>query len=97
MVFKVKNLIRAELELDEAVHYYESIQKNLGEKFLLDYEDRLDTLYTFPFFENKYKNMRVLPLKKFPYSIHFLIDEYEKMVYILAIICDYQNPDTTKI
>jgi hypothetical protein len=38
MVFNVKTLIRAELELDEAVFYYETVRKGLGEKFVLDYE-----------------------------------------------------------
>ena len=97
MVFNVKTLIRAELELDEAVFYYENIRKDLGEKFLLDYEDQLDTLYTFPFFENKYNIVRLLPFKKFPYTIHFTVDEFEKTVSIQAITCDYQNPENTRI
>ena len=59
MVFNVKTLTRAELKLDEAVFYYENIRKDLGAKFLLDYEDQLDTLYTFPFFENKYNIVRL--------------------------------------
>ena len=66
MVFDVKTLIRAELELDEAVFYYENIRNGLGEKFLLDYENQLNTLYNFPFFENKYNIVRILPFKKFP-------------------------------
>ena len=49
MVFNVKTLIRAEIELDEAIYYYENIQIGLGNKFLLDYENQLNTLYTFPF------------------------------------------------
>jgi hypothetical protein len=97
MVFDVKTLIRAELELDEAVFYYEIIQKNLGEKFILDYENQLDTLYTFPFFENKYNSIRTLSLKKFPFTIHFSVDEIEKIVSIQAITCDYQDPNTTRI
>ena len=40
MTFNVKTLIRAELELDEAIYYYENIQKGLGNKFLLDYENQ---------------------------------------------------------
>ena len=36
MVFDVKTLKRAELELDEAVFYYENIKNGLEEKFLLD-------------------------------------------------------------
>lgn len=31
MDFNVKTLIRAELEIDEAVFYYETIRKGLGE------------------------------------------------------------------
>ena len=49
MVFNVKTLIRAKIELDEAIYYYENIQIGLGNKFLLDYENQLNTLYTFPF------------------------------------------------
>ena len=97
MVFDVKTLIRAELELDEAVFYYENIRNGLGEKFLLDFENQLNTLYNFPFFENKYNIVRILPFKKFPYSIYFIIDEYEKKVFIQAITCDYQNPKNTRL
>jgi hypothetical protein len=97
MVFNVKTLIRAELELDEAVFYYETIRKGLGEKFILDYENQLNTLYNFPFFEEKYNIVRTLPLKKFPYTIHFTVDELEKIVSIQAVTCDYQNPENTRI
>jgi hypothetical protein len=97
MVFNVKTLIRAELELDEAVFYYERISKGLGEKFILEYENRLNTLYDFPFFEEKYNVIRTLPLKKFPYTIHFTVDKLEKIVSIQAVTNDYQNPDTTRI
>jgi hypothetical protein len=97
MVFNVKTLIRAELELDEAVFYYETIRKGLGEKFILDYENQLNTLYNIPFFEEKYNNVRTLPLKKFPYTIHFTVDELEKIVSIQAVTCDYQNPENTRL
>jgi hypothetical protein len=97
MVFNVKTLIRAELELDEAVYYYETIRKGLGEKFILDYENQLNTLYNFPFFEEKYNIVRILPFKKFPYTIHFTVDELEKIVSIQAVTCDYQNPENTRI
>lgn len=50
-----------------------------------------------PFFEVKYSIIRKLPLKKFPYSIHFTIDENEKVVSILAITCDYQKPENTRL
>jgi hypothetical protein len=64
---------------------------------LLDYEDQIDTLSTFPFFEEKYNIVRKLSFRKFPYTIHFTIDEFEKIVSIHAITCDYQNPESTKL
>lgn len=97
MQFKVEILKRASLEIEEAYLYYESIQNGLGIKFILEYENYLNTLYKIPFFEQKYNSIRVLPLKKFPYSIHFSVNETEKIVVIHAVTCDYQNPETIKI
>jgi hypothetical protein len=53
MVFKVLIEKRASLEIEEAFLYYENIQKGLGEKFVLTYQEYLKTLKTFPFFEEK--------------------------------------------
>ena len=50
MAFNVKTLIRAELELDEIIYYYENIQNGLGNKFLSNYENLLDVLESYPFF-----------------------------------------------
>jgi hypothetical protein len=97
MVFKVLIVKRADLEIEEAVLYYENIRKGLGEKFLLDYKDHLKTLYKFPFFEEKYNIVRTLPLKKFPYTIHFTVDENEKIVSIQAVTSDHQDPNTTRL
>ena len=97
MPFKVEILKRANLEIEEAYLYYESIQNCLGIKFILEYGNYLNTLYKIPFFEQKYNSIRVLPLKKFPYSIHFSVNETEKIVVIHAVTCDYRNPETLKI
>lgn len=72
-------------------------EKVLGEKFLLDYENQLNTLYNFPFFEEKYNIVRVLPLKKFPYLIHFTVNESEKTVSIQAVTNNHQDPNTIKL
>ncbi len=88
---------RAELEIDEAATYYESIVDGLGTKFYIELSFYIETLKNIPFFEEKYNVIRILPLKKFPYSIHFSVDEDSKIVSIHAVTCDYQNPDSTRI
>ena len=88
---------RAELEVDEILEYYEQLSEGLGVRFYTEYKNVVETLKNIPFFEVKYNIVRKLPLKKFPYSIHFTVDEFEKMVSIHAISCDYQNPEVTRI
>lgn len=97
MVYKVLIVKRADLEIEEAFLYYENIRKGLGEKFLLDYKDHLKTLYKFPFFEEKYNIVRTLSLKKFPYTIHFTVDENKKIVSIHAVTSNHQDPNITRI
>lgn len=41
MAFKVVILKRAEIEIDEAVFYYENIKKGLGKKFVSEYQTNL--------------------------------------------------------
>ena len=95
--FKIKILPRAKEEIDEISLYYDSKSNGFGKIFYKILKEHISTLKSIPFFENKYDIIRVLPLKKFPYSIHFSIDENEKTIYIKAIICDYQNPENTRI
>lgn len=95
--YRIVILNRAKEEVDEASFYYESIQKGLGKRFYKEFKTYALTLNSFPFFEEKYNVVRILPFKKFPYTIHFTIDEDQKTVFIQAITCDYQNPDITQI
>lgn len=96
-MFEINILLRADLEVDEIAEYYESISNGLGTKFFNEYQDYVETLHTFPFFEEKYNIIRTLPLKKFPYTIHFTVDEVNKMVTVYAVTSNYQDPNTTRI
>lgn len=95
--FNISILKRAELEIDEISEYYESLSDGLGTKFYLEFRYYANTLYNIPFFEQKYNEIRVLPLKRFPYSIHFSVNETTKIVSIHAVTCDFQNPDLIRI
>ncbi|WP_396185304.1 hypothetical protein [Flavobacterium sp.] len=95
--FKLKILSRAKLEVNEAANYYESKSKGLGKGFYLEFKNYSKTLRNIPFFEEKYNIVRILPLKKFPYTIHFTVDEDEKTVSIQAVTSNFQEPNSTRI
>ncbi len=95
--YKTIILPRAKQEVDEAAEYYESKSKGLGKAFYLEFKNYGKTLKNIPFFEEKYNIVRILPLKKFPYTIHFTVDEFEKIVSIQAVTSNHQDPNTTRL
>ncbi|MCW2120609.1 plasmid stabilization system protein ParE [Flavobacterium sp. 7A] len=43
-------------------------------------------------FQIKYKNVRTVLLKQFPYHVHYIINETKKQIVVLAVIYAYRNP-----
>jgi hypothetical protein len=81
------------LDIQKAIDYYDEQQLGLGKKF----EDALDkhfsTLSKNPFYQKRYDNLHCLPVKKFPFMIHFSIDEKNTLVRIYAVFHTSLNPD----
>jgi len=80
-------------EIQNAVNYYNKIDPNLGERFLLVLNDYIDHLISNPFYQIKYDNIRCLYIKPFPYLIHYLAIEKTNIVRILAVINASKNPE----
>lgn len=95
--YKTIILPRAKQEVEETAFYYENIRKSLGKLFYKEFKSYALTLKTFPFFEEKYNIVRTLPLKKFPYTIHFTVDENDKIVSIQAVTSNHQDPNHTRL
>ena len=84
---------RVKLDLIEATEFLKVKRQNLELEFLADYKTCLRVLKTNPFFEIRYDNVRCLPLKKFQYMIHFIVNEDENTVTIFGLISTYLNPE----
>ena len=76
---------RAVRDIQEAIDYYDSQQAGLGVKFEKALNKSLLTLQTNPFFQIRYHEIHCLPLKKFPYMVHFTVDDNEMLVTIRAV------------
>lgn len=84
---------QAEYDIQQAVNYYDEQQTGLGEKFWVAAKKHIASIRANPFFQIRYGQIRCLPVKKFPFMIHFLLDEKAKIVYILSVFHTSQNPD----
>ena len=74
-------------DVSDAVKYYKQISPQLAKKFLERVKEARDFIAENPFADDiMYKNIRVRLIKKFPYQIHYLIDEHQKRIIVLAIV-----------
>lgn len=80
-------------DIEAAVNYYKKISPKLARQFIFRLREAREYIGTYPLgFEIKYKNVRTLLLKQFPYHIHYLVNEKQQEIIILAVIHSYKNP-----
>ncbi len=79
-------------DIQKAIDYYDGQQTGLGKRFEATLNKHLLILENKPFFHIRYDNVRCLPLKKFPYMIHFTINQDQKVVTVWAVFHTSLNP-----
>lgn len=85
---------KASIHVQEAVDYYNSKRPKQGNKFLNTLKIHFNILKSNPLFEIRYGNVRCLPVKGYPYLIHFTVNETDKVVTIRAILhTSLNNPN----
>ncbi len=93
MLFTILIDPRALKDIQEAINYFDNQQVGLGARFEHELNEYLLVIKKNPFFRVRYDNVRCLPLKKFPFMIHFEVDEVTKKVVIRAVFHTSMNSD----
>ncbi len=92
--FCIKIEPKAVGEIQEAVIFYSSKKTGLGKRFFTTIDKHFEFLKKNYFaFSIRYDNVRCIPVKKFPYTIHYMVDESNKVVRVISVFCTLQNPD----
>lgn len=80
-------------DIEEILNYYTSINSTLASQFLNRIEEVKKYIVKHPLaFQVKYKNVRTVLLKQFPYHLHYIIDDTKKQIVVLAIVHAYKSP-----
>ena len=80
-------------DIEDAFDYYHRISPRLARQFLKRIREAQNHISKYPeSFEVKYKEVRTVLLKQFPYHIHYLVDEKRKLIIILAVVHAYRKP-----
>ena len=86
---------QAEVELEEAIEWYEAKKEGLGEKFFREYLSIKEKLLISPkLYPFAFEGVRKAVFRKFPYVILYFV--WEELIYVLAVFHTSQDPEIWK-
>jgi plasmid stabilization system protein ParE len=84
------------LDIAEAIFFFNNIQEGVGYRFKEDLKKEIAFLRKHPeIIQKRHHDLRISFLKKFPFGIHFLLDE--NAVRVIAIFHTSRDPKRWKI
>lgn len=93
MSFSIAYQSRAKTEYELATQWYRERSESAAENFELAVQEKINILRTSPGrFKRSYKQFHEVALKRYPYSIIYLVNEHEKLVIISSIYHHSRNP-----
>ncbi len=82
-------------DIQEAIDWYNEQQSGLGVRFYNVLQKQLKSLTKDAFlYAIRYDDVRCLPLKAFPYMIHYRVDMTQRIVKVEAVIHTGRDPHT---
>lgn len=97
MDYKIKISNEAEIDIIEALIYYEERKLGLGERFLKTLDESLILISNNPvLFIKKYKELRMYVMRTFPFLIYYLIEEENKEILIFSVLHSKRDPKLIK-
>lgn len=89
---KVEFLDEAYFDIEDAILWYESVQKGLSVDFQLCLENGIDEIIEHPdLFQIRYSFVRIRFIKRFPFGIHYYIFD-ENIIRIIGVIHASRSP-----
>ena len=91
--YKVKIEPEALADIQEITDWYNEQQANLGKRFQNTTLKQINNLQLDPqIYTLRYNEIRCMIVKKFPYMVHFYINQENNSVEVLAVISTERNP-----
>jgi len=91
--YKIKIDPEALADIQEITDWYNEAQAGLGKRFQKTAIRHINSLNKEPqIYAIRYKEIRCVLIKKFPYMAHFYINDQNNTVEVLAVISTGRNP-----
>lgn len=97
MSFSIKIDTDAIRDIQSASDWHEHQSKGLGERYKNQVKKQINSLKQNPFlYPVKYNSVRCFKIDKFPFLVHFTIDEKLKVITVFAVFHTSRNPEIWK-
>lgn len=97
MSFRLKIDTDALNDIQETFEWYEMQLKGLGLRYKTQTKKQINSLKKNPYlFSIKYNEIRCRKIEKFPFLIHYLINEKTNTVTVFAVFHTSRNPEIWK-
>lgn len=91
--FSIKIDVEALGDIQKTTDWYNSVKNGLGAKFQKQVISQISKLNKNPYlFSIKYENVRCFLISKFPFLVHYSVNEDDFVIEILAIFHTSRNP-----
>lgn len=94
--FKIKLNPSAKEDIQESIKWYNSKVPGLGKNFHQEIKNAFEAIRLTKFYQVRYDEVRCLPIKKYPYMIHFSVDEANLQIIIRAVFNTHRDPKIWK-
>jgi len=97
MKFKIVYNPEVVNDIQQAIDWYNEKQPGLGKRFFNTIKAHIDSLKNSALhYAIRYDDVRCMPVKNFPYMVHYRVDKKERIVKIEAVINTSRNPEIWK-
>lgn len=97
MNYKLIIDIDAFKDIQETIEWYELQLKGLGQRYKIQTKKQINSLKKDPYiFSLKYNEIRCRKIEKFPFLIHYQVDEILKTITVFAVFHTSRSPKIWK-
>jgi len=89
--FNIRILKKAHQDIQNISKWYDLMEAGLGQIVKQKVRDSINKLAEFPFFQIRYNDVYCKPLRNFPVTIHYKINEIKRIVSIVAVFHDRED------
>jgi plasmid stabilization system protein ParE len=97
MTYRIKLLPEVRFDIKEIMEWYNEERPGLGKAFYLALKSRLDYIRRYPMHcQVSYRDLRSILLDRFPYQVHYKIEETDGLIVVFAITHTSRDPEVWK-